>query len=149
MESGITRNSVEMEKITYCIPSKNNLRYLKSSVNSIRKNSKIDFDIIVFVDGDNDGTEDWLKKEGVSYLKNTESEPKGIAYAYNRCIEAANTEVVCMFHADMYMARGFDVNAIKHLESKVVVSATRIEPPLHPEGKEKIIKDFINLSLWI
>lgn len=131
-----------MKKITYCIPSKNNLRYLKSSIASIRKNSKIDFEIIVFVDSDNDGTEDWLKKKEVRYLKNIEQEAKGIAYAYNRCIEAADTEIVCMFHADMYMAEGFDVNAIKHLKPKVVVSATRIEPPLHPEGKEKIVRNF-------
>jgi hypothetical protein len=47
-----------------------------------------------------------------------------------------------MFHADMYMAKHFDTNIIKHLVSKTVVSGTRIEPPLHPEGKEKIVKDF-------
>jgi len=31
---------------------------------------------------------------------------------------------------------------LKHLEPGKVVCATRIEPPLHPEGKEKIIADF-------
>ena len=31
---------------------------------------------------------------------------------------------------------------IKHLQPGKVVCATRIEPPLHPEGKEKIIMDF-------
>lgn len=129
-------------KITYCIPSKNNLRYLKNSIRSIRKNSELEYDIVVFVDSDNDGTELWLKEEAVTYIKNNDSEPKGIAYAYNRCIELATTEVVCMFHADMYMAKGFDVNALKHLKPKVVVSATRIEPPLHPEGKEKIVRNF-------
>jgi glycosyltransferase involved in cell wall biosynthesis len=131
-----------MNKITYCIPSKNNLRYLKNSLSSIKKNSKIDHDVLVFVDSDNDGTEEWLKKEGVKYIKNQDPDPKGIAYAYNRCIDIAETEIVCMFHADMYMANGFDLNALKHLERKVVVSATRIEPPLHPEGKEKIVKNF-------
>lgn len=129
-------------KITFCIPSKNNLRYLKSSVESIKSNSILEYDIIVFVDSDNDGTESWLKQQGIQYIKNSESLPKGIAYAYNRCIEAANTEVVCMFHADMYMATGFDVNALKHLKPGIVVSGTRIEPPLHPEGKEKIVKNF-------
>jgi glycosyltransferase involved in cell wall biosynthesis len=50
-----------MDKITFCIPSKNNLRYLKTCIPSIRKNaSRPDHDIIVFVDSDNDGTVDWL-----------------------------------------------------------------------------------------
>ena len=131
-----------MNKITYCIPSKDNLRYLKSSIKSIKENSSTDFDIVVFVDTDNDGTEEWLKAEGVRYILNKEEQPKGIAAGYNRCIEAAETDVVCMFHADMYMAKGFDINLLKHLKLKVVVAATRIEPPLHPHGLEKIVKDF-------
>jgi hypothetical protein len=31
---------------------------------------------------------------------------------------------------------------LKHLEPGKVVSATRIEPPLHPDGPEKILEDF-------
>lgn len=129
-------------KITFCIPSKNNLRYLKSSINSIKKNSSTEHDIIVFLDADNDGSEQWLVENKVTYFKNETNEPKGIAFGYNRCIEAANTEVVCMFHADMYMARDFDTAILKYLKPGRVVSGTRIEPPLHPEGKEKIVKDF-------
>jgi glycosyltransferase involved in cell wall biosynthesis len=131
-----------MNKITYCIPSKDNLRYLKSSIKSIKENSNSEYEIIVFVDTDNDGTEHWLKQEGVRYILNKSEHPIGIAAGYNRCIEAAETDVVCMFHADMYMAKGFDTNLLKHLKSKVVVAATRIEPPLHPAGLEKIIQDF-------
>ena len=131
-----------MEKITFCIPSKNNLRYLKSSVTSIKKNSTLDNEIIVWVDQDNDGTEKWLKENNVKYLTNPEENPQGIAAGYNRCIEAASNSIVCTFHADMFMGKGFDVNLIKHLKPKTVVAGTRIEPPLHPKGKEKIIQNF-------
>ena len=131
-----------MENITFCIPSKNNLRYLKSSITSIKQNSTLDNEIIVWVDQDNDGTEKWLKENKIQYLTNPESEPQGIAAGYNRCIEAASNEIVCMFHADMFMGKGFDINLIKHLKPKKVISGTRIEPPLHPPGKEKIIMDF-------
>lgn len=129
-------------KITFCIPSKNNLRYLKNSINSIKENSACGHDIIVFIDADNDGTEKWCIENNITYLKNTDDKPKGIAFGYNRCIEAAKTDIVCMFHADMYMAKGFDTGILKYLKPKSVVSGTRIEPPLHPEGKEKIIKNF-------
>lgn len=128
--------------ITFCIPSKNNLRYLKNSINSIKNNSEFEHDIIVYIDADNDGTEQWLIDNEVRYLKNNTDTPKGIAYGYNRCIEAATTEIVCMFHADMYMAKGFDVGILKYLKPKTVVSGTRIEPPLHPQGFEKIVENF-------
>ena len=130
------------KKITFCIPSKNNLRYLKSSITSIKQNSTLNNEIIVWVDQDEDGTEEWLKEKNIKYLINPENEPQGMAAGYNRCIEAALNEIVCMFHADMFMGKGFDVNLVKHLKPKTVIAGTRIEPPLHPKGKEKIIKDF-------
>ena len=131
-----------MNKLTFCIPSKNNLRYLKNSIKSIKENSATEHDIVVFVDADNDGTEQWLIENNIRYLLNETKEPMGIAYGYNRCIEAATTDIVCMFHADMYMAKGFDVGILKYLKPKVVVSGTRIEPPLHPQGLEKIVENF-------
>lgn len=131
-----------MDKITFCIPSKDNLRYLKNSISSIKKNSGNDNDIIVYVDSSNDGTLEWLKINKINYILNETTIPKGIAYAYNRCIEAAETNVVCMFHADMFMGKNFDKNILKHLKPKTVIAGTRIEPPLHPKGKEKIVKDF-------
>jgi len=131
-----------MEKITFCIPSKNNLRYLKSSISSILKNSSLDNEILVWVDANDDGTLDWLIENNIKYLINQNNEPQGIAAGYNRCIEESSNDIVCMFHADMFMGKNFDLNLLKHLTLGKVVSGTRIEPPLHPEGKEKIIKDF-------
>jgi glycosyltransferase involved in cell wall biosynthesis len=129
-------------RITFCIPSKNNLRYLKNSINSIKENSMYENEIIVYVDADNDGTKEWLDTNNIKYLVNETDIPKGIAYGYNRCIEAATTPIVCMFHADMYMGQWFDDAILKHLKPLSVVSGTRIEPPLHPKGLEKIVEDF-------
>lgn len=131
-----------MSKITFCIPSKNNLRYLKGSIKSIQTNSTTSPEIIVYLDADNDGTEKWLIENNITYLKNESGIPRGIAYGYNRCIEAAKTEVVCMFHADMVMGKHFDTNILKHLTPKSAVAGTRIEPPLHPSGPEKIVQNF-------
>ncbi len=128
--------------ITYCIPSKNNLRYLKNSIQSIKKYASPVSEIVVYIDSDNDGTEEWLKKNKIVYSKNNTSTPKGISYGYNRCIELAMNDIVCMFHADMFMGEKFEENVLKHLKDKTVVAGTRIEPPLHPEGKEKIVENF-------
>lgn len=128
--------------MTFCIPTKNNLRYLKNCIQSIKDNSTVPHDIIVFVDSDADNATEWLRENNIVFLKNELSSPRGIAYAYNRCIEEATTDIVCMFHADMYMAKGFDTGILKYLEVGTVIAGTRIEPPLHPEGLEKIVKNF-------
>ena len=146
-----------MEKITFCIPSKNNCRYLKACIPSIRKNAyRPDHDIIVFVDEDNDGTVEWLesvKEEyNLKYIVNDTGELYGIGKAYDKCIEESKTNVFMIFHADMMLGKDADKIAYKQLAHgqyidpmKRVVCATRIEPPLHPENGEKIIKDF---GMW-
>lgn len=139
-------------KITFCIPSKSNLRYLKTCIPSIRNNaSRNDHDIIVFVDSDTDGTVDWLtnhaKEYNVTYYVNPELNNKlyGIGKAYDYCIEKATTDVVMIFHADMMLGKNADLNAYKHLELGKVVCSTRIEPPIHPNAGEKILEDF---GMW-
>jgi hypothetical protein len=47
-----------------------------------------------------------------------------------------------IYHADMYALPGLDVEINKHIKKGVVVSGTRIEPPLHPDGPEKILADY-------
>ena len=146
-----------MEKITFCIPSKNNKRYLEACIPSIRKNAyRKDHDIIVFVDEDNDGTVEWLdsvrEKYNINYIVNETGELYGIGKAYDKCIEESTTKVFMIFHADMMLGKDADKIAYKELAHgqyidpmKRVVCATRIEPPLHPENGEKIIKDF---GMW-
>ncbi len=138
-----------MEKITFCIPSKTNLRYLKTALPSIRKNAhRKDHDIIVFVDSDEDGTLEWLKENaesyGVKYYVNPDlgNSLYGIGRAYDYCIDNAETDIVMIFHADMMLGKDADYHAFKHLKPLSVVCSTRIEPPLHPNGGEKILEDF-------
>ncbi len=139
-----------MEKITFCIPSKNNRRYLEACIPSIRKNAyRDDHDIIVFVDADNDGTVEWLEsvknEYNVRYIKNDTDGLYGIGKAYDKCVEESTTDIFMIFHADMMLGKNADLEAFKYLDKKKVVCATRIEPPLHPENGEKIIKDF---GMW-
>ena len=54
----------------------------------------------------------------------------------------ATNDIVMIYHADMYACPNMDEEVLKHLERGKVVSATRIEPPLHPDGPEKILQDF-------
>lgn len=141
-----------MEKITFCIPSKSNLRYLKTCIPSIRKNAyRKDHDIIIFVDSDDDGTVEWLEqvKEqyNLIYYVNPYLGKKlfGIGKAYDYCIEHSTTDIFMIFHADMMLGIDADLNAFNHLKSKTVVCSTRVEPPIHPNAGEKILQHF---GMW-
>ncbi len=132
-------------KFTFCITSKNNLRYLKHAVHYINQNSNRNHDILVFIDADNDGTEDWCKANQIQYIKNPSKELFGIGNAYNLLVEKSKTDFVVIYHADMIMGKGFDTALFKLWKPKTVVSATRIEPPLHPSDPAKVVLD---LGLW-
>ena len=95
-----------MKKITICIPSKSNLRYLKMAIPSIRKNAaNPSHDIIIYVDEDSDGTREWLEANTERYnLKvlvnpNIGEKLTGIGKAYDTCVEASETDVFMIGHA--------------------------------------------------
>lgn len=141
-----------MKQITFCIPSKSNLRYLKTCIPSIRENAyRKDHEIIVFVDSDEDGTIEWLSQiqddYNVKYFINTDLGKSlfGIGRAYDYCIEQSSTDVFMIFHADMMLGKDADLKAYTHLKEKTVVCATRVEPPIHPNAGEKILMDF---GMW-
>jgi hypothetical protein len=103
------------------------------------------------VDKDEDGTVNWLRENqntlNIKYFVNPELNKSlyGIGKAYDYCIQNATTDIVMVFHADMMLGKDADYHAFRHLKKKTVVCSTRIEPPLHPEGPEKIV---VNFGLW-
>ena len=144
-----------MEKITFVLPSRNNLEFLQLAYNSIRKLGveyhegvamTQDFhDILILDDASVDGTQEWIKSlndEDLITYHNPGPERIGIVGMFDKGIEMARTEIIFAFHADMVACKDLDKNILKHLKPGVVVSATRVEPPLHPSGVEKITVDF-------
>ena len=116
-----------MDKITFCIPSKSNLRYLKTCIPSIRKNAfRPDHDIIIFVDSDEDGTVEWLEQVKDEYNLSYYVNPKlgkslfGIGKAYDYCIEKSTTDVFMIFHADMMLGKYADKLAFDHLDKNII-----------------------------
>ena len=130
-------------------PSRDNLKYLKWSYASIRKNlGNKNHEICVADDFSHDGTEDWCKEMSKNdphfkYIRNNGPTRLGHTILYDRLInEVATNDVVMIWHADMYACPGLDDHIEKHIKPGTVVSLTRIEPPLHPPGVEKITAGF-------
>ena len=133
--------------ISFIQPSRNNLRYLKWSYNSIRKNLGYRHEICWADDFSDDGTWEWMqeiaeKDKNVRIIRNSGPDRLGHTILYDRLVELATSDIIMIYHADMYACPNLDTEILKHLERGKVVSATRIEPPLHPDGPEKILKDF-------
>jgi FkbM family methyltransferase len=140
----IWKDKYKMKKITFVLPSRNNLEFLQLAYKSIC-NLKTKHEILVLDDASVDGTQEWIKslndKNLITY-HNPGPERIGIVGMFDKGIEMAKTDIIFAFHADMVACPDLDVNILKHLKPGTVVSATRIEPPLHPHGPEKIIMDF-------
>ena len=133
-----------MTKITFVIPSRNNLEFLQLAYKSIR-NLKTKHEVLVLDDASTDGTAEWIKslndKDLITYV-NPGPERIGIVGMFDKGIEMARTEIIFAFHADMIAGPNLDTNILKYLKRGTVVSATRIEPSLHPSGPEKITQDW-------
>ena len=133
--------------ISFIQPSRNNLRYLKWSYNSIRKNLGSHHEICWADDYSDDGTWEWMneiaeKDPNVKIHRNEGPNRLGHTILYDTLVnDYATNDIVMIYHADMYACPGMDEAVLKHLEPGKVVSATRIEPPLHPDGPEKILYD--------
>ena len=137
-----------MKPISFIQPSRNNLKYLKWSYNSIRKNLGYIHEICMADDFSNDGTWEWMqeiaeKDKNVKIHRNEGPTRLGHTILYDTLInDYATSDIVMIYHADMYACPGLDVEINKHIKKGVVVSGTRIEPPLHPDGPEKILEDY-------
>ena len=133
-------------KISLIQPGRNNLKYLKWSYDSIRKHQgDHEVEICVADDASTDGTWDWClemmeKDSNFKAILNDTGNRIGHTILYDRLInEVATNDIAMIYHADMYLCPGALDAIEKHIEPKAIVSLTRIEPPLHPDGPEKIL----------
>ena len=139
--------SLSKKDISFIQPSRNNLRYLKWSYDSIRKNGGPEPTVCVADDFSNDGTWEWcqemmVKDPNFKAIRNEGPTRLGHTILYDELVKIADTPIVGIYHADMYLCPGSLESVLEHIKPLSVVSLTRIEPPLHPDGPEKILMDF-------
>ncbi len=130
-------------QMTFAIASKNNFRYVTHAVKYIRENCyRKDHIIHIGIDGEDDELENYYKDvDGIVVTKGV----SGIAAIYNDIAKKATTDFIIIYHADMIAGKDVDYNLYKQWKQGTIVSATRIEPPLHPADPAKIVDNF---GLW-
>lgn len=135
-------------KISFIVPGRNNLKYFKWSYDSIMKNKgNHEVEICFADDASTDGTWDWVYSESLvnpmlKVMRNEGDTRLGHTILYDALIRRSLHDICIIWHCDMYLAPKALDAIEKHIEKKVVVSLTRVEPPLHPAGHEKITSDF-------
>jgi glycosyltransferase involved in cell wall biosynthesis len=133
------------QKITFVIPCRNNISYLKQAVDSIERYYGDFHDIVILDDASNDGTWEWIQSlSGNHITKYRNGGPNRVGHTvlYDIGMRFSQTPIVSILHSDMVVTKNYVQNMLKNLKPLSVVSATRIEPPLHPPGPEKHVRNF-------
>ena len=91
---------------TILIPTFNNLNYLKFCINSIKKNSKYNHQIIPHVNIGNDGTIDFLKHEDITFSHTNYN--AGICEGINKAAKLAKYNYFLYAHDDFYFSPNWD-----------------------------------------
>ncbi len=133
---------MDKRKFSIFIPSWNNLAFLQCCVESIRKNSTYDHQMIVHVNEGTDGTLEWVKSENLDY---TYSEKNiGVCMSMNMMRTKVHTDYICFLNDDMYVLPGWDEVLVREIASlpdnRFFLSSTTIQP--HTPGGSIIVADY-------
>lgn len=118
--------------ISILISTRNNLKYLKASIRSLRKHSGLDNEICVYVDGSTDGTHEWLLEQPdvkFNYCPNW----IGSLTGRNEACKLARRDHVFLSEDAFIYSPGWDLNLMKwngELGDKHLLCPTLVEPTL-------------------
>ena len=81
------------------IPTFNNINYLKICLNSIKKNSSFDHEIIIHINEGIDGTFEFVKNN--NYIFTYSQKNEGGCVAFNRAVNKSTKKHIVLGHDDM------------------------------------------------
>src|SRR5262245_34436905 len=88
------------------VPTWNNLPFLRLALNSLRKNSAREHQIIVHVNEGSDGTRECLESERIDYTWTKHN--VGVCFAMNAARSLARADYLVFMNDDMYACPGWD-----------------------------------------
>ncbi len=113
------------------IPTLNNYKYLKLCIESIKKNSKLDNEILVHVNEDkNNETRKYLSNQKINFTYTSQN--VGLCTAINIIAKKASSSYLIYAHDDMYFCPDWEeplIKEIKNINHKFFyISGSMIEP---------------------
>ena len=143
------------------IPTFNNLDYLKLTLKSLKKNTVLNYEVIIHVNNGSDGTKNYLDSLGIKYTFSKEN--IGLCSAINKVVKLANYNYVIYSHDDVYFCPSWDValkkeiNLINH--NNFYFSCTLIEQnsghikfdcgkDIKSFNEQKLLKNYKNINFY-
>jgi GT2 family glycosyltransferase len=118
--------------ISICTVCYNDLDFLKILYRSIKKNTKLKYEFLVHDNASEDGTEEWLRENGIDYSRgdNNEGNP-----ALNYSVARAKYSYIFLPNPDTYLLPGWDLSLLREIKSfksrkieKFMLSLRCVEP---------------------
>ena len=113
------------------IPTFNNLDYLKLCINSLKKNSKFNHQLIIYINDGSDGTYEFIKDNNIEYFHSQKN--VGLCKAVNIAAKASKFKYLVYAHDDMYFCPNWDIEFTNEIrkhgdEDDFFLSGTMIQP---------------------
>ncbi len=116
-------------RFSVVIPTWNNLPYLKTCVNSLKKNGRYDHQIIIHINDGSDGTLEWVKENNFNFTHSDDN--TGVCFAFNAAASLATSEYLCLIDDDNFLLPDWDFYLFEEIEKighpYFALSATKIE----------------------
>ena len=93
-------------KISILIPSYNNLKYLKFTIDSILKNSNFKHQILTHINDGSDGSLEYIKKKDIEFTHSIQN--IGLCNSINQLSKLIKTDYVLYSHDDMFFCKNWD-----------------------------------------
>ena len=142
--------------ISVLITTYNALDYLRICVESLRRYSGEDVQIVIYADGSVAATHEYLETLPPEILWRHETQNVGISRALNRIAEMADGEWLYFVNDDMAFAPGWDIALLKHARPNRVLTGTVVEPeqpnvgvaPCHIARNFGLTAEEFDLDAW-
>ena len=112
------------------IPTYNNINYLKLCIESIKKNSNFNHEIIIHVNEGSDGTLSFVKDQKYKHTYSKQNE--GVCVAFNKAASIATNKYIVLAHDDMYFCPHWDTvfnDELKKInDNNFFMSGTMVQP---------------------
>ena len=107
-------------RFSIIIPTHNNCDYLKLCVNSIKKNSFFNHEIIVHINGSDVLTENYINVNKYKFTKTDKN--VGLCSGVNKGVSKATTDYIVYAHDDMYFLPKWDLHLISEINNILIMA---------------------------
>ncbi len=121
----------ETVEMSIVLPTHNCLQYLKMFLASMHKNSAVAHELVIVCDICTDGTQDWLAKNGYSFVELNDPHPPSaeacwVAWTYG--FGLTTRDYICFANDDQIYGPYWDTKVSPYLKPDKVIGCQLIEP---------------------